>query len=213
MPKQTILGGIILIVLVGIVFMLIPEKDVPADKTLPVVATESGTETSQTLKELLAERTRMQCTFAGDVGEMRISGTVYVGDEKIRGDYTMTGALVQNGMETHMIMNPTSMWYWTDISTQGFKASLDPKTLEPKKKDPSRVVNYNQDFDYTCAPWIVDASKFIPPSTISFTDLDTPVTGASSNTLTGSNAQQCAACDLVPDASGKAQCRAALQCN
>ncbi len=210
MPKQTLFGGIIVIIIIGIVFIMTDKKD----STTENPATETtGTESAQSFKDLLAQRTPVSCTFGGDVDTMNIKGTVYVGNGSIRGDYLMSGPQSPNGMETYMIMDGTSMRYWTSISTQGFKTAIDPETMEPTKTNTPQTVNYNQDFEYNCSPWIVDASKFTPPSTISFTDLNVPTKATGGNVMTGSKTQQCAACDLVPDASGKAQCKAAMQCN
>ncbi len=210
MPKQALFGGIIVIVIIGIVFIIGDKKDSVVEE---VTTETTSSKSAQSFKDLLEQRTPASCTFEGAVETMDIKGTVYVGNGSIRGDYLMTGPQAPNGMETHMIMDGTSMRYWTSVSTQGFKTAIDPNTMEPTKTDIAQTVNYNQDFEYNCSPWIVDASKFTPPSTVSFTDLNTPATATGGNVMTGSKTQQCAACDLVPDASGKAQCKAAMQCN
>ncbi len=215
MNKNILIGIGAVVVLGGALFFIqSEEKLTPSELDAIEIKQESKVLTnSMSMKDLLLNQQNVSCTFSGNLENSKIEGTVYVGDGKMRGDYVMTANTVTNGMETHMIIDGTSMYYWTGISTQGFKSAFSATGTTPTTQTDTKTIDYNQAMDYACNSWVVDNTKFIPPTTISFTDLQNPTSAKPGNTLTGPKSQQCGACELIPDPNGKAQCKVALQCN
>ncbi|HTR19203.1 MAG TPA: hypothetical protein VMH91_04495 [Candidatus Paceibacterota bacterium] len=172
---------------------------------------ENSTSTSQgqssgSMKDLLAHGSS-QCQVNDTANGS--SGTVYVGNGEMRGDFT---SQTQTGTVTsHMISDGQTVYVWSSAAPQGMKMSVSSETSSSgssSAQDP-----YNENVNYTCSPWSVDSAEFTLPAGVTFEDMSTMMHGsASGGASVGANAAQCAACDQAPNATAKAQCRAALQC-
>lgn len=146
-----------------------------------------------------------QCSFSDDVGN---KGTVYVADKKIRGDFSTT--VENNTTNGHMIVNENTAYLWIDGQTTGYEMSMDVVNKAAGTNiNTASQIDLDKKIDYDCKSWNVDASVFILPTDIKFTDLSKLISPAGSGI---DKAKQCSACDQVPE-SAKAQCKTALGCN
>ncbi len=169
----------------------------------------------QSLKDLLENTGSQQCTFTHDLDGTTSSGTVYIANKQMRGDFVS----VVNGQNTnsHMIVKDDTIYVWTETMKQGFKFTVD-KATEASVNANQKNVDINQKLDYDCGSWTPDASKFALPTDIEFKDFSTMIpSGMNINTSAqGSGSvdmkkMQCATCDQVPTES-RAQCKQALGC-
>lgn len=150
----------------------------------------------KSLKELLGVGITQKCTYDG--------GTVYLANGKMRGDFAE---------DSHMIVDGTTSYIWTGNEKTGFKMTFDPNTLETENKEttPANSVDYNQEYNYDCNNWSLDASVFDLPKDVKFQDFSSLMPTANPEKA-GGNTSQCGYCDGL-DGDSKTQCLQALNCN
>jgi hypothetical protein len=165
------------------------------------------------LQSLVAAGNPVVCTFSTTTSNGSQSGTIYVANGMVAGDFTATDSHVSDNVNAHMIIRDNTSYVWTNASNQGFKSTVNASSTGSANQG----VDYNAQLEYSCQAWKPDTSKFNLPTAISFISTasyrqpsqGTGVTGASTG-VTGT-AAQCAQCDSLPSAQ-KAQCLAALSC-
>ena len=121
-------------------------------------------------------------------------------------------------MEGHLIRNDGYNYMWGTQMEQGIKMEIAPGEEDELFSDDNSTVPMDENTTYNCVPWSVEGSKFAVPAEIEFIDLGAQLESMSNIEVKGTfdasslKAQQCSACEQIPDASAKAQCRAALSC-
>jgi hypothetical protein len=213
MQNKAVLYGIgaIVIVVAGVGIWMFAGKGPNAGQ--PPEATPSTQ--SSTLKDLLARGGSNKCTFTSSTQNSQSQGTVYISDSQMRGDFSSVAA--GKTIASHMIVKDNTSYVWSDAAPQGFKMSFDAMTAQ-SDATPQAGVDPNAQVNYSCAPWSADASLFALPTSVTFQDMSSLVpgsaagAGAATGTSIQGSAAQCGQCDQIPDASAKAQCRAALHC-
>lgn len=178
---------------------------------------EETAEGGHSLKELLAVREPQKCTFTDSTDVADTSGTVYIANGKMKGDFdavTKTGAGTQ---KAYMIVDGESVYSWTSAYPQGVKTTVNATASENSSQKTG--VDYDKKVDYHCEPWNPDMSVFELPANVSFMEF-TPPTSEGSQSVNASGSASvsvppsdaCAACDSLPNAQAKQQCRVALKC-
>ncbi|MEN9649742.1 MAG: hypothetical protein RL094_709 [Candidatus Parcubacteria bacterium] len=199
---------------------VLPPSGVSSTTTSPAASNSSG---KMTLKGLFALGKNTQCTFSKTGAEGKTSGTVYINGTNMRGDFVTTPIVqgkAQKEIDAHMIRVNSDVYVWSsDQIAQGLGIKISvANVLDAESKNQS-FVNSNEPFDYTCADWSPDATKFVLPTTIKFTDFSKMMGGAAMSATATVNAQgsvkgaasSCSSCDKLP-AEAKSQCRVALKC-
>lgn len=165
-------------------------------------------------EELLRLGGNATCEFAYSEPESgaQIDGTVYVADdgELFRGDFTME----HQGMayDTHVIRDGSKGYTWSETPYGSMALEFDIQDDDDLfKSNDEGGLDYDQEFEYSCERWSVNSSFFTPPSEIEFTNM-TAQMNAMQQGSGDVRAMQCAACDNIPDANSKAQCKAQLGC-
>jgi hypothetical protein len=217
-----IVGGIIIII--GVVLWLTIGRG-PAQRSsnqpsgAPIVEESQSTSGLTSLKALLALGRPQACEFSrNDKGE-ETSGVIYTAGKQMRGDFDSLNE--GKTMRTHMIVDGETLYTWVDESGTGLKMGLN---ATPEGDRSSQGVNVDEQLDYRCRAWSADSSLFRLPDGVEFTDFSAmlpsagtpafdakvPAVGNNEN-ITDTSAQQCAACDGVPEPA-RSQCRVALGC-
>jgi hypothetical protein len=222
---------VILILLGGGAFYLFHKSQKAAMQSeQTTMQPQSGQMTTQkkSLFDFFSMAGSQKCTFTNK--ENGGSGIVYTSSGKMRGDFQS----VDNGktMASHMINDGKYIYYWSDGAKSGYKMSLDfvkqqaaqvsmaPGNSSSQQQTPSQAVNMKQQDDYSCSPWSEDASLFVLPTDVSFTDYSAMMQGAMHGTTPPAGAamtnqqkqSECAQCDQVPAGAMRNQCKAALKC-
>lgn len=138
----------------------------------PVPTNEANQAETQSLKNLLTRTGSWQCQLRQEVQGTTTSGTVYVSDGKIRGDFQSTVPQYQSPIKSHILVRDGYAFNWTDLSKSGIKvasAQLDASGKPQPNQSDTSVDLYNQDLGYQCSTWSVDQSKFEIPADINFT--------------------------------------------
>lgn len=163
---------------------------------------QAATSTPATLRELAASQAPQKCTFTS---ANNAQGTVYVASGKVRSDFSaeVSGKAVAG----HAIVVDNTAYAWMDGSAQGFKNSFDLAATSTATTS-MQGMSPDERVSYSCEPWIPDQGQFALPAGITFMTVSEIQAKAGAGALGAS----CSQCDMIPDATAKAQCKAALRC-
>jgi hypothetical protein len=164
--------AIVLVAGGGTVYTVKKVKQNKETKTAVDVNSDAQAEVSnnkKSLKDILALGQSQVCNMIQVVGDSVSDSTFYIADGKMRGDITTRTATSADVM-SHMIIDGEYMQAWTDKSKQGFKMKM---TSQSQAQTNANTPDLNQELAYDCRPWMAEAGKFTPPSTITFTELNT----------------------------------------
>ncbi len=145
-----------------------------SDQTAGQPTTQSDTSSQpQTLKNLIAYKGSQKCTFTSSTSNSSSSGTVYVSNGQMRGDFV---SHAQGGTyESHMIVKDNTSYVWGTGMPGGFKMSFDAMSSSGQGNN-SGAVDPNAPVNYSCSAWSADASLFVLPAGIQFNDLGAMMT-------------------------------------
>lgn len=125
---------------------------------------EQGTSEKGTLGALLALGGSLTCNVTMPTAGGESTGVVYISNGQVRSD--VVAAVGDKQMAAHMIKNGDYLYSWTDAYPQGVKIKMTATTATSGQGyDP------NQEVQYSCMPWVPDASKFEVPTTVTFMDV------------------------------------------
>lgn len=173
--NKNILIGVVVVVLVavGAFFMVgrtspeLSNNMQPAGETTNTVPNPSG-KTAGTLATLLAMGT-VKCDVLIKNAEMNGTAIVYVAGGKMRNEITANGP--QGEMHMTMINDTKNIYTWGDALPQGIKMPVTNATTPSSEGRIDQGLPTDTPVEYSCAPWSEDASKFVPPSSVSFMEL------------------------------------------
>ena len=145
----------------------------------------------------------------------------------MRGDFTSVAA----GKTTvsHLVVANDISYVWIEQPLQGFRMSF--ATMSGQNGGQGSV-DANANVEYKCQGWSADEAKFDLPKDLQFQDVDAMKkaamdaaagAGVKAGVSAGAGAtgaptaeqyaaQVCATCDMVTDATAKAQCKAHYDC-
>lgn len=127
---------------------------------------------AQTLKNLISYQGSQKCTFTSATSNSDSSGTVYVSNGQLRGDFV---SLAQGAtVESHLIVKGNTSYVWGGGLPGGFKMSFDSMSSAGASSggmDPNAPVNYS------CGAWAADQGMFELPGSIQFQDLNAMMNG------------------------------------
>lgn len=156
------------------------------------------------LMDLWKSQSSQKCTFSDT--STKTSGTVYVSDGKVRGDFRINSQ--GQVLNSHMIVDGQTSYIWSDGMGQGMKIAMDKFASTPTATQSSQV-DINKKTDYRCENWNTDNTVFTIPADMQFNDMSSLVPNASG--MMDGKAAQCAACDRLSGVA-RAQCKSALSC-
>ncbi len=123
------------------------------------------------VKDLMARGGDHECSFTETNDMSDSTGQVYISGSKIRGDFNTTVKAVSDmKVESHMISDGEFVYTWSSMLPTGMKMPVVESSSATTSTD-SQTFDYNQKLDYDCRPWTVDASKFVVPTEIKFTEI------------------------------------------
>jgi hypothetical protein len=161
-------------------------------------------------RALLNMQDSVTCTVAYEVeGQGTFSGTVYVNEGKMRGDFSYN----TQGEEMHMsVINDGSTGYTWGTTPMG-ELAMRYSIAQPDEQaeESQQAFDYDQRVTYSCAPWGADAAAFVPPSDINFMDVSSSIRIEGNDSSSVST--QCRTCEMITDPGPKEQCLAAFSCD
>lgn len=111
------------------------------------------------LNQLVLFKQSLSCSFATESGTRR-SGTLYLAGGQLRANFTDGMSMINDGVDYYA---------WENGASTGLKLrasmSVSGSVLASRGAiDPTAVLSY------ACNPWTADASVFVPPSSVTFTN-------------------------------------------
>lgn len=168
-----------------------------------------------TIRDFLSFGKKVSCTFTQTTPAGTTSGTVYINNPKMRGDFALNGST--GNINSHMIRLNNDVYVW--MGAQGAKMNISNINKATTTPAQSGQVNLDQKVDYTCMDWDGDESKFTLPTDVKFYDMSQMMQGkgmmganANVNSNVNAGANACSACNSLPAGVAKDQCKAALNC-
>ncbi len=169
MNTNALIGLVALVVVVGGGIWFFSSKDASG---LPTggVGIETSAEGTASFAEFLGRGGSWTCTIDVTNPEAPTEGVVFLSGENMRGDFTSRPTTMQ-GVEvaSHMIRVDGFFYTWTNLAPQGMKIAAPTSIENPGPA--GDVINLEAPVQYACQPWVEDASKFEPPSEITFMEL------------------------------------------
>jgi hypothetical protein len=229
--SRIIIAVVVVVLLIGGGYLFLGKSHMSssqsADNANPQNESKGMSSGKKSLSDFFSMKGTLKCTFSDQTNSG--SGTVYVGSGKMRGDFQSQVNGTQS--QTHMVNDGTYVYIWTEGQKNGYKMSLDSVKSEASQVKvsgtPTAVkpqgMNMNRQSNYSCSPWVVNASLFTVPSDITFVDYSSMMQGAgasngtatqpgSAATATHGNPAMCAQCNQAPAGAARNQCLTALKC-
>jgi hypothetical protein len=208
--NQIIIGIVVLIVIVGGAWFFLSRGGGGA------VIPGTTTNNPKTLAAMIAAGVPVQCTLAASEANGNMSGTFYVSDKNVRGDYTVNDG--GEPMSGHMIVKGDTSYMWFEGAKTGFKMTAPKGETNVNTSAENQQFNPNEEMDFQCGAWVPNPSLFALPSGVTFNEFALPTMPPATNSPTGgasgvapSGAADCSVCDSLP-ASYQAQCKQSLGC-
>lgn len=195
---------VILALLGGAAYLTLSKTPTPPKQTTTSQeqskASPSGV--TGTLKSLFGKNQSCTITYPNNGG----AGTVYVSGQKFRGDFTTKTA---EGKETtsQVVSDGVYTYVWSSESPTGIKMKID--ATSPAASAQTGNFNLDQEVGLNCSPWGVDASKFIVPANIQFTDISNMIQPQAESGTTKTDTAS--PCDQISDPTAKAACVNAIK--
>jgi len=175
--------------------------------------TASAKQTAQgTIKSLLSSGKAQKCTYSSKLQSTSISGTVYVANGKMKGDFTTVSG--ENNINGHMNIDGKYFYVWTDLRNRGIKMALNQQQPTGAPSSSSNgTPDINQTFNYVCQGWTEDDTVFALPPTISFSMIEVPtLPSGTASPSSGTNSSTCSVCNNIPAGSARDACKTQLHC-
>jgi hypothetical protein len=143
--------------------------------------TTSDTETSDrgSLADMFALGNNVRCEYSSTVEGEVSEGTFYTDGERFRVESTYTGT--EETVTSNMINDGAFVYTWGNtpngamaikMPVEETEVSNDEQVFMPTNSDARSYVNMEEEVEYDCDRWNVDASLFVPPSDVEFTDME-----------------------------------------
>lgn len=169
---KQIVGILVAVIIIGgVVYMGRSGGSDTGAPNVPALTTEEGGMIKGSMRDLVALGVSMRCTFTHQTDISNSSGEVFVANGKVRGNFNVTSSAMGNqAFDAYMISDGEDSYVWSSLMPQGYKMPI----VESTESTPTQEgIDYNQNLDYSCAPWPTDASVFVPPANITFSALPT----------------------------------------
>ncbi|MFM2339938.1 MAG: hypothetical protein RLZZ360_574 [Candidatus Parcubacteria bacterium] len=186
-------GGLILLVIAGGGYLAtkVTKDALTVEDNSQNLNTSAENATIETLEDettsgkgsllgLMALGRSQECTFVVRTDGMVQEGTAFYDGDNARVDTLIKRAATED-IASYMIMDKRSntMYLWGSTQgDQGIKMTISsagdttPAPMNnPQTPTNAPTVTPDMDVDYTCKPWRVDGSVFVPPATIEFMDM------------------------------------------
>ena len=144
----------------------------------PTATPTPKTETAKAaLKDLLAGGKVQKCTWATDENGSSVGGVMYISGKKFRQERNITDPKTQAVTTSYSLSDGESVYTWGGtMGTRGIKvslASIENIVTGNPSGTPSQVnAVLDQQYQYQCEPWAADESQFVPPTGVTFSDMD-----------------------------------------
>lgn len=135
---------------------------------------------SGSLTNLFARGESLECqiTYIPSPLEPEITGSFFIADNQIRGDFLVPTPDLSGQMLSSLIYRNDTIYVWSEIDGEQYGFKLTDASFADQVDSGVSPIPANVGVQYDCLTWPnIDRTIFEPPSTVLFTDL-TGVTGS-----------------------------------
>ena len=140
----------------------------PPDRTMTDVAFEylsdtqliTGTATLLTLQSIGKD---IECSFEFSESEIFSEGTGFFTAGKTRIDAQSKG-LARESFVSKLIITGETTYVWKEAETGLFAEQVFTIETDTSQTQDSQYITIDESVAYTCRPWVVDGSVFVPPT-------------------------------------------------
>ena len=142
--------------------------DITKDAPVASSTVNENMEFNGSVQDLMARGGSYKCTFNQKTAVSDSTGTVFVSNKNVRGDFNTHVSIMSQSttIDNHMISDGDFIYTWSGAMPNGLKLPVD-KTASSSSAN-AQSFDYNQKLDYSCSPWTIDPNKFVLPSDIEF---------------------------------------------
>jgi hypothetical protein len=119
------------------------------------------------LQDLVARSGSWQCEVSVTTQGVTTKGTTYASGGKVRADF-VSSVPGYGDITSHMIMRDATVYTWSSMMSTGMKFPIQDGKMQGDRKSTEVTPQFDQMYDYSCAAWTTDESKFALPSGITF---------------------------------------------
>jgi hypothetical protein len=145
------------------------QEQTEQNNSAPAKQIEQTSSKKVAFSEFVKKGGSYKCTVNQSVGGVNTSGTTYINNSMIRGEYS---SQVQGmNINTFFIARDGFTYTWNSMMpNSGFKAKIVAPTEGNSSAPMSASYSFNAETigDYDCSPWAVDMSKFAIPASVTF---------------------------------------------
>lgn len=146
--------------------------EITASTTVSTDTTKSSDEKISSLEAAFAQGKDVICTFNIKDPNTESSGTFYISNKNIRGDFSSANKMIGQTVTAHTIIDEKFSYTWTDISPMGFKVPIVGTPAQAVAGAQAQFQANGAAGNYDCKAWTKDASKFTLPTSVKF--METP---------------------------------------
>ena len=190
MSSKTLISVLIAVIVLGGGYMVLQSKNTENEEVRTDVVGDNGptgnnakqsNETEETavpngkkmaFSEFLKQGGAHKCTVNQYIGDIETKGTTYISGDMIRGEYSMN--MQGMDMTSTFIVRDGYTYSWSSMMpNMGFKSKVvasQSTTDTSVEAHGTYSWNAEQIGDYNCEVWASDASLFVIPKGISFTE-------------------------------------------
>ena len=137
---------------------------------IPVIGADGTIKGNYSIESIRMAGQPYECSFTKTDGSSRISGTLQIISDQLRGDFDIS--LLDKDFASHIIITGGFAYTWTSIGPVGYKGSIAKsasKNASPTEQ--AQIIGTEDKMDYTCFLWEVNSKLFDIPTGITFTEL------------------------------------------
>ncbi len=117
------------------------------------------------INDLLALRKDLICSVALSTSKLKRSGTVYVANGEMRGDFIASAGGTVTVVS--MVDDGTNLYAWSDKNPDGLKLSAS-SSVSGSAISAWGALDPATSLDYSCLPWQADPGFFVPLPSVMF---------------------------------------------
>ena len=175
-----------------------------------------------TLSDLMAKKTPVNCQVSFEQNGMTQTQSMYFDGGNLRTDVVMNVGGKQN--TAHVVLKDGWEYMWSEGGVSGAADNIGTKiNVSEVKKQQAQVaggaapnnagIDTQKTMNFSCVPWMPDASQFELPANIQFQDMTTLVPSAAGSApavgaggAPAAPANLCDVCKNIPAGSARTQC-------
>jgi len=171
--KKMLIGVIVVAVVAGgaVGYSLLSKNKTSSDQKTVTQSSDKNVAISEnaSIEDLLTRNASLKCTYnVNEAGSIDVGTAYFAGGKNMYGEFTNT----MDGSSTtaYVIRNGDTQYVWTKDSATGFKTDVSASNKETQQQK-SQQIDPNKKFEFSCKNWNKDESLFIPPTSVTFTDI------------------------------------------